>query len=106
MVEDIEVHALGITMADGQMADGRCLLKAAGTPTIKPLPVSSFDRLTLFPGEFSTRTSRSGMLSPAFTATREVVWKKWKKTGPDRTAVAARGKARHTFRVVNMASGT
>lgn len=39
------------------------LLKAAGTPMIKALPLapSSLNRLTLFPGEFSTRTSRSGI---------------------------------------------
>lgn len=43
------------------------LLKAAGTPMIKALPLApiSFNRLTLFPGEFSTRTSRSGIWSPA-----------------------------------------
>lgn len=53
------------------------ILKAAGTPMIKALPLapSSLDRLTLFPGEFSTRTSRSGIRSPARTKAGVVVWK-------------------------------
>lgn len=74
---------------------------------IKPLPVSSLDRLTLLPGEFSTRQSRSGRASPTFTATRAVVWKwKWEwewENGPGRTAVAARGMARYKDRAWNMA---
>ena len=44
------------------------LLNAAGTPIISPLPVSSLAKLTLFPGEFSVKTSRSGIASPAWTA--------------------------------------
>jgi len=41
--------------------------KAAGTPMIRPLPVaSSLERLTLFPGESSKR-STSGIGSPTLT---------------------------------------
>ena len=42
------------------------LLKAAGTPMIKPLPLSSFAMDTLLPGEFSIN-STSGMASPTLT---------------------------------------
>lgn len=43
------------------------VLKAAGTPITNPLPVNSFDKLILLPGEFSWRTSRSGRRSPTLT---------------------------------------
>lgn len=39
------------------------------------LPENSFARLTLLPGEFSTRTSRSGIGSPTRTGAGRVVWK-------------------------------
>lgn len=69
---------------------------------IKPLPVSSLARLTVLPGEFSTRQSRSGMGSPTLTATGAVVWKE-DNNGRGWTAVAARGMARHQDRAWNMA---
>ena len=51
------------------------LQNAAGTPMMSPLPdVSSLERLTLFPGEPSTR-SRSGMRSPTLTKAGLVAWK-------------------------------
>jgi hypothetical protein len=43
-------------------------------PMIKPLPVSSLARLTLLPGEPSTR-SRLGSLSPTLTKTGAEAWK-------------------------------
>lgn len=49
------------------------VLKAAGTPMINPLS-SSCDRLTLLPGEFSTRTVRSGIRSPTSTQAGREVW--------------------------------
>lgn len=59
------------------MGDNRSdVLKAAGVPMITPLPLISLARLTLFPGEFSTRTSRSGMESPFWTKAGAVLWKR------------------------------
>jgi hypothetical protein len=55
----------------GQIED---VLNAAGTPMIKPLPLSSLRRLTLWPGEFSTR-STSGSGSPTATHAGDEVWK-------------------------------
>lgn len=52
------------------------ILKAAGTPMTKPLPVSSLARLTLVPGEHSCRTSRFGRLSPTLTLDRADAWKR------------------------------
>lgn len=49
-------------------------LNAAGVPMITPLPEISFDRFTLLPGEFSTRTSRSGTASPFCTKAGAVLW--------------------------------
>lgn len=44
-------------------------------PIIKPLPlVSSSARLTLLPGEFSTRTSMFGILSPTLIKARAELW--------------------------------
>lgn len=51
-----------------------CILKAAGTPMIRPLPFRTLDRLTLFPGDDSM-SSTSGMLSPALTKARAEEWK-------------------------------
>lgn len=52
------------------------VLNAAGVPTMMPFaPLNSFARLTLFPGEPSTRTSRSGRGSPALTKAARVLWK-------------------------------
>ena len=53
-------------------------LKAAGTPTIKPLfPFSSLATLTLLPGDPSNSStlSSSGRLSPTLTFGRGVLWK-------------------------------
>lgn len=50
-------------------------LKAAGTPTMTPLPLISLARLILLPGESSTRTSRLGMASPFCTKAGAVLWK-------------------------------
>ena len=47
-----------------------------------PTPRSSLARLILLPGEFSDRTSRSGMASPALTNAGHVRWKKAFRTGP------------------------
>ena len=51
-------------------------LNAAGTPMIKdfPLLVSSA-KLTLLAGEFSTKTSSLGMLSPTLMKARAELWK-------------------------------
>ena len=52
------------------------LLKAAGTPMIIELPLLiSSAKLTLLPGEFSTRTSSSGMLSPTLINGLAELWK-------------------------------
>ncbi len=51
------------------------LLKAAGTPIMRPFPVSSLERFTLSPGEDSWR-STSGILSPTLTILAVVVAKK------------------------------
>jgi hypothetical protein len=51
------------------------LLKAAGTPTITPLPVNSLARLIFVPGEFSVSTSMSGRESPTLTILKAEVWK-------------------------------
>ena len=50
------------------------LLKAAGTPMIRPLPLSSLAKFTLLPGVPSTR-STDGMESPTFTMVAVVAWK-------------------------------
>ncbi len=50
------------------------LLKAAGTPMIKALPVMVSLKLTLLPGEFSTRTSRFGSVSPILMKARAEEW--------------------------------
>lgn len=52
------------------------ILKAAGTPIIKDFPVliSSLN-LTLLPGEFSTKISRFGILSPTLMKARAEPWK-------------------------------
>lgn len=42
---------------------------------INALPLIASVRLTLFPGEFSTRTSRFGSLSPTWMKAREEEWK-------------------------------
>lgn len=51
------------------------LLNAAGTPIIRALPLICSLRLTLFPGESSTRTSRLGMLSPTLTNCLGEIWR-------------------------------
>lgn len=51
------------------------VLKAAGTPTMTPLPVNSLAMLTLLPGESSTR-STLGMASPTLTKAGRVAWKR------------------------------
>ncbi len=51
------------------------LLKAAGTPMIKAFPVIASPKLTLLPGELSTRTSRLGILSPTLMKARDELWK-------------------------------
>ena len=51
------------------------ILNAAGTPMIRPFPVSSLARLILLPGEPSVKTSKSGMRSPTFTKTGLEAWK-------------------------------
>lgn len=72
----------------------RChLLNAAGTPTMTPLPESSLARLTLLPGEFSTR-SMLGMESPFRTKAGAVLWK---------GATPARGRRVARRRAANMA---
>lgn len=51
-------------------------LKAAGTPMTKALPLAtSLARFTLLPGEFSVRTSRSGMESPTWMRRGMEEWK-------------------------------
>lgn len=50
-------------------------LKAAGTPMIKALPLMASLKLTLLPGEFSTKTSRLGSLSPTLMKERVEAWK-------------------------------
>lgn len=50
-------------------------LKAAGTPMINALPLMASLRLTLLPGEFSTKTSRLGSLSPTLMKERAEAWK-------------------------------
>lgn len=42
---------------------------------INALPVIVSDKLTLLPGEFSTRTSRLGSLSPTLMKARAEEWK-------------------------------
>lgn len=81
------LHGMGDNQSD--------VLKAAGVPMITPLPLISLARLTLFPGEFSTRTSRSGMESPFWTKAGAVLWKRarWEK---------ARGREVATRRVANI----
>ncbi len=60
--------------ASRPMRNGRLyLLKAAGTPIMRPEP-SSFERLTLSPGFFSKR-STSGIESPTLTMIGGVEWK-------------------------------
>lgn len=50
------------------------ILNAAGIPTTTPLPLeSTWERFTLFAGEFSTRL-RSGSWSPTFTKAGRVLW--------------------------------
>lgn len=51
------------------------ILKAAGVPMIRPFPLISFARLTLLPGDPSTKTSRSGIASPFWTNAGAVLWK-------------------------------
>lgn len=73
--------------------------KAAGTPTMTALGVdaSSLARLSLLPGESSTRTSRSGIASPTFTKARGVAWRNWRLIelvdAAAAAAVGARGMA-------------
>lgn len=74
------------------------VLNAAGTPMTRPFPCSSLAKLTLFPGEASTR-SISGMLSPALTKAGAVVEK-----GRDATMVE-RGSRRSNPRLCDMAGG-
>jgi hypothetical protein len=51
-------------------------LNAAGTPIIKDFPLlTSSAKLTLLPGESSTRTSSFGMLSPTLTKRPAELWK-------------------------------
>ena len=47
------------------------VLKAAGTPMIKPLPVISLQRFTRLPGECSTRSTSGRELPTATQAGRE-----------------------------------
>ena len=47
------------------------VLKAAGTPMIKPLPLISLKRFTLLPGECSTRSTSGRRLPTATQAGRE-----------------------------------
>ena len=42
---------------------------------IKAFPVIASPRLTLLPGELSTRTSRLGILSPTLMKARDELWK-------------------------------
>lgn len=71
------------------------LLKAAGTPMIRPLPLSSLAIETLFPGEFSM-SSTSGMASPTLTQTRDEAWN---ERETEATPRRAEGK---DFRAANM----
>lgn len=41
-----------------------------------PFPLISLAKLTLLPGEFSVKTSRSGTASPFWTKAGAVLWKK------------------------------
>lgn len=50
------------------------LLKAAGTPMMRPLPFITFARLTLSPGLLSTK-STEGIESPTLTILALVAWK-------------------------------
>ena len=65
------------------------VLNAAGTPMMRPLPLSSVERLTLSPGEPSTR-STLGILSPTLTMVAAVVWKGLQVVGSVRGRVRAR----------------
>ena len=71
----------------------RNILNAAGTPMITPLPFSSLARLTLLPGEFSTRTSRLGMASPFWTKAGVVLWKRAARCDRARGRVFVRRRA-------------
>jgi hypothetical protein len=51
------------------------LLKAAGTPIINAFPLAISLKLTLLPGESSTRTSSAGILSPTLMKARAELWK-------------------------------
>lgn len=84
------------------------VLKAAGIPTTTPLPLaSSWERFTLFPGESSTRTLRSGSLSPAFTNAGRVLWN-WavavRCVKADATAREGRRLNANMFRVIGKLS--
>lgn len=65
------------------------VLKAPGTPMIRPSPVAnSLARLTVFPGDFSVRTSKFGMVSPTLTKAGRVEWKPLEAATLDRAARA------------------
>jgi hypothetical protein len=64
-------YQLGKLLYPSYRLKGNSSLKAAGTPMITPLPVNSLERLTLFPGEPSTR-SMFGRESPVLTMARAV----------------------------------
>ena len=50
------------------------ILKAAGTPIIKDFPLATCSaKLTLLPGESSTKISSFGMLSPTLMKARTVL---------------------------------
>lgn len=63
----------GKSMMNEHRNESHHLLNAAGTPMTKPLSCTSLARLTLFPGEPSTR-STSGRRSPALTEGGRVAW--------------------------------
>jgi hypothetical protein len=65
----------GLEIAFDIMKVSMYSLKAAGTPMIKAFPLIASLKLTLLPGELSTRTSRFGSLSPTLMKARAELWK-------------------------------
>lgn len=91
-------EALFATQLAGR--EGVHALKAAGVPIMTALFLISLARLTLLPGEFSTRTSRFGMASPFCTNAGAVLWKREACARTRGTLVAKRRAANIAMRLI------
>jgi hypothetical protein len=92
-------------MGQGEEEEGKNLLKAAGTPMMRPLPVSSLLSETLLPGESSIK-AMSGIESPTLTMVAAEAWNERVVRGVVVLRIARRDKEVTRERaVINMAIG-